>query len=67
MFLEFRDTTNQRICSNGPATVIVPSAVTPGDGKCRVVLVNAIAEVTLAEAERVINMLNRKADNGTQP
>lgn len=41
--------------------VIVPNLITRGDGKCRVIFVGGVIEVSRPEAQRVIDVLERSS------
>lgn len=57
--LTLTDITGQRVVVRAAAVtaVIIPSPLSPGPGKCFVVVPGIVSEVSHAEAERVVALL----------
>ena len=61
MFIKIVDAGFQEVHVN-PAhiiAVVIPSAITPGDGKNRIVAVGVVIEVSATEARRVLDEVNQ--------
>lgn len=59
MWIRIVDVTQNRVVlnTNQIVGIIMPSPLTPGDGKCRVVATGIMIEVSLSEASRLAKLL----------
>ena len=58
MHIQIVDTSNQTVWARPESMIVViPGPLTPGDGKCRVLIGAAVVEVTRQEADRLVQEL----------
>jgi hypothetical protein len=51
--ITFKDVTGQTVFVSGPFVLLIPGPLSPGDGKCRVVAMGTVSEISHVEAARL--------------